>query len=93
MEIRLTQDQQAFAQRAIQSGRVHSESEVVQEALSLWEERERQRIEFMATLGDARASVTNGEGREITRESMQQLSAEIKERGRARLLAELAEAS
>jgi Arc/MetJ-type ribon-helix-helix transcriptional regulator len=88
MDVHLTPDQKAFARRAIESGRLHSEQDAVQEALALWEERERQRAEFLLTLDDARASVA-GEARVITQESMRQLASEVKERGRARLLAEL----
>jgi Arc/MetJ-type ribon-helix-helix transcriptional regulator len=90
MDVQLTSDQKAFARRAIESGRLHSEQDAVQEALALWEERERQRAEFLLTLDDARASLARGEGRVITQENMQQLASEVKERGRARLLAELA---
>jgi len=59
----------------------------------LWEERERRRIEFRATIDQARASLARGEGRAITQESMRELSAQVRERGRARLIAELAQAS
>jgi len=90
MDVQLTSEQKAFARRAIESGRLHSEEEAVREALALWEERERQRIAFLATLDEARTSLARGEGRVITRESMRQLAAEVKERGRARLIAELA---
>jgi Arc/MetJ-type ribon-helix-helix transcriptional regulator len=89
MEVHLTPIQQAFAQRAIEDGRLHSEEEAVSEALVLWEERERQRAEFLLTLADARTSISRGEGREITEESMRALAAETKARGRARLLTEL----
>ena len=89
MEVQLSPDQKAFARRAIESGRLHSEQDAVREALALWEERERQRTEFLRTLDEARASLARGEGRVITQESMQQLAREVKERGRARLLAEL----
>jgi len=89
MDVQLTPDQKAFARRAIESGRLHSEQDAVQEALALWEERERQRAEFLLTLDDAKASLARGEGRIITQESMRQLAQEVKERGRARLLAEL----
>jgi Arc/MetJ-type ribon-helix-helix transcriptional regulator len=88
MDVHLTPDQKAFARRAIESGRLHSEQDAVQEALALWEESERQRAEFLLTLDDARASLARGEGRVITQQSMQQLAQEVKERGRARLLAE-----
>jgi Arc/MetJ-type ribon-helix-helix transcriptional regulator len=89
MDVQLTPDQRAFARRAIESGRLHDEKGAVQEALALWEERERQRVAFLATIDDARASLARGEGRIITQESMQQLASEVKERGRARLIAEL----
>jgi Arc/MetJ-type ribon-helix-helix transcriptional regulator len=89
MKVDLTPEQKAFAQRAIESGRLHSEEDAVQEALALWEERERQRTEFLLSLNEAKASLTRGEGREITPESMLQLAYEVRERGRARLLAEL----
>jgi Arc/MetJ-type ribon-helix-helix transcriptional regulator len=90
MEVELTSDQRAFARRAVESGRLRSEQDAVEEALALWEERERRRVEFRATLDDARASLARGEGRPITQESMRELSAEVRERGRARLIAELA---
>jgi Arc/MetJ-type ribon-helix-helix transcriptional regulator len=61
----------------------------VREALSLLEERERQRTEFLLTLDEARTSLTRGEGRVITEDSMRQLASEVNERGRARLLAEI----
>src|SRR5271157_2173594 len=89
MEVHLTPDQKAFARRAIESGRLHSEQDAVQEALALWEEPERQRTEFLLSLDDAKDSLARGEGRVITQESMRQLAQEVKERGRARLLAEL----
>jgi len=92
MDVQLTSDQKAFAQRAIESGRLGTEADAVHEALALWEERERQRAEFLLTLDDARASITRGEGRVITPESMHELAGEVKERGRARLLAELTSA-
>ncbi len=90
MEVHLTSDQKAFARRAIESGRLHTEEDAVQEALALWEERERQRAASLLTLDDARASLAHGEGRVITKESMRQLAEEVKARGRTRLLTELA---
>jgi Arc/MetJ-type ribon-helix-helix transcriptional regulator len=89
MDVQLTPDQKAFVRRAIESGRLHSEVDAVQEALALWEERERERAELLLTLDEARASLDRGEGRPITQESMRQLASEVKERGRARLLTEL----
>jgi Arc/MetJ-type ribon-helix-helix transcriptional regulator len=93
MEYRLTPDQQAFARLAIETGRLRSEEEAIQEAPALWEERERGRVELLATLDAARASLACGDGRVITRESMRELAAEVRDGGRARLIAELADAS
>jgi len=59
MKIELTPDQKAFARHAMELGRLQSEEDAVLEALALWEERERGRVE---------------------------LSAEVRERGRARLI-------
>ena len=91
MENQLTADQRAFARRAVETGRLHSEEEAVQEALALWEERERGRLEFLATLDEARASLARGEGQRGYEESMRELAAEVRDRGRARLIAELAD--
>ena len=92
MNVELTSDQQAFARRAIESGRLRTEEEAVKEALALWEERERRRVEFLLTIEEAKASLGRGEGRVITNESVRELAQQVKERGRARLLAELSAA-
>lgn len=70
MPVPLTPEQKPFARRAIEAGRLRSEDEAVQEALALWEERERRRAEFLATIDDAKASLARGEGRVITEQSM-----------------------
>ncbi|HMD49338.1 MAG TPA: hypothetical protein VKG79_09585 [Bryobacteraceae bacterium] len=93
LNVELTAGQKAFVRRAIESGRLRSEADAIQEALVLWEERERQCAEFLLTLEDARASLARGEGRLITPESIKQLASEVKQRGRARLLAELVPSS
>jgi Arc/MetJ-type ribon-helix-helix transcriptional regulator len=74
MEVHLTPDQLAFVRQAIESGRLNREEEAVQEALSLWEQRERTRAEILAAVDVAEASVGRGEGRVITQESMRQLA-------------------
>lgn len=88
MEVKLTPDQEAFVRDAIESGRLKREEEAVQEALALWEERERARAEILAAVDEADASLARGEGRVITRESMLELAEEVKQRGRARLATE-----
>lgn len=89
MDVQLTSDQKAFVRRAIDSGRLRTEQEAVEEALLLWEERERRRAEFLLKLNDARVALAAGEGRPITQESVREIAHEVKERGRARLLAEM----
>ena len=88
MEVKLTPDQKAFVRDAIESGRLKREEDAVQEALALWEERERTRAEILAAVDEADASLARGEGRNITQQSMLDLAAEVKQRGRARLAAE-----
>ncbi|HZZ15267.1 MAG TPA: type II toxin-antitoxin system ParD family antitoxin [Candidatus Sulfotelmatobacter sp.] len=88
MEVHLTPDQEAFVRQAIESGRLRRVEDAIEEALSLWEERERKRAAFLATLDDAKASLARGEGRVITQESMRQLAEEVKQQGLARLAAE-----
>jgi Arc/MetJ-type ribon-helix-helix transcriptional regulator len=88
MDVHLTPDQKAFIRQAIESGRLHREEDAVQEALSLWEERERTRAEILTAVDLAEASIARDEGRAITQESMRQLSEEVKQRGRNRLAAE-----
>lgn len=88
MEVKLTPDQEAFVRNAIESGRLKRQEDAVQEALALWEERERARAEILAAVDEADASLARGEGRVITRQSMLDLANEVKQRGRARLAAE-----
>jgi putative addiction module CopG family antidote len=50
MEVSLTSDQKPFIRQAIETGRLQHEEEAVREALSLWEEREPKRAEFLTSL-------------------------------------------
>jgi antitoxin ParD1/3/4 len=88
MEVQLTPDQEAFIRQAIETGRLHRKEDAVREAMSLWEERERLRLEILAAVDQAEASLARGEGRVVTQESMRELAEEVKRRGRARLASE-----
>ena len=89
MEVQLTPDQKAFVRQAIESGRLRREEDAVREALSLWEERERRRLGILVAVDKAEGSLARGQGRSITTpEEAQQLAAEVKRRGMARLNAE-----
>jgi putative addiction module CopG family antidote len=48
MNVDLTPDQREFVQRAIESGRIQNEEQAVRQALALWEERERRRLEILS---------------------------------------------
>ena len=90
MIVHLTPDQKAFVRDAIASGRLSGEEDAMREALTLWERRERARAEILASVDVAEAALARGEGRVITQESVRDLAAEVKQRGRARLAAERA---
>jgi len=93
MNVELTPDQRAFVQKAIESGRFSREEEAVQEALALWEKRERRRIEIVAMIDEADASLARGEGRVITTGSTPALVDELKQRLRRRIAAERSDTS
>jgi putative addiction module CopG family antidote len=85
MEIHLTPDQEAFVREAVAEGRLRSAEDAVAQALAMWEERERRRVEILAALDDAEADIARGDYVEITEDSMKNLAQEIKQRGRALL--------
>jgi putative addiction module CopG family antidote len=87
MDVELTPDQRAFVQKAIDSGRFTREEEAVKEALALWERRERRRLEVIAMIDEADASLARGEGRVFTKDTTPGLIAEHKERLRQRVAA------
>jgi Arc/MetJ-type ribon-helix-helix transcriptional regulator len=88
MEVHLTPDQQAYIRSAIEAGRLRRAEDAVEEALFLWEERERARAEILAAVDRAERSLADGEGRGITEQSMRELAEGVKERGRRRLAVE-----
>jgi Arc/MetJ-type ribon-helix-helix transcriptional regulator len=88
MEVRLTPDQEELISRAISSGRLRSAEDAMEEAMSLWEDRERRRTEILAAIDIAEASIAHGKGRIITEQDMQDLAAEVKARGRNQLASE-----
>lgn len=88
MEVQLTPDQKAFVRQAIQAGRLQREEDAVHEALSLWEERERARAAILLAVDEADAALARGASRAITQQSVRNLAAEVKRRGRSRLARE-----
>jgi putative addiction module CopG family antidote len=88
MNVELTPDQRAFVRKAIESGRFSREEEAVAEALALWEELERRRLEILAMVDEADASFARGEGIPLTEQSIKELVEEAKQRLRRRIEAE-----
>ena len=89
MEVQLTPGQKAFVRQAIKSGRLEREEDAVKEALSLWEESERRRLEILVAVEQAEASLARGEGRTVTSpEETRQLAEDVKRRGLARFHSE-----
>lgn len=93
VNVELTADQRAFVQKAIDSGRLSSAEEAIEQALALWERRERRRLEIIAMVEEAEDSLARGEGIPITEESMKALADETKQRVRRRIAAEQSKTS
>jgi hypothetical protein len=53
--------------------------------MALWQDEERTRREILARLDEAEASLANGEGREMTEESMKAFAKDMKQRLRRRI--------
>jgi Arc/MetJ-type ribon-helix-helix transcriptional regulator len=78
MQIDFTPDQRELVHRAIASGRFRREEDAVEEALSLWEERERARIEILAALDQSEADLESGRYNDYTKESSPRLAQDLK---------------
>jgi putative addiction module CopG family antidote len=83
MEIHLSPDQKAFIRQAIERGRLNREEEAVQEALLLWEERERARVELLAALDEAETDLEAGRFSDYTDKTLPSLADELKNEARA----------
>jgi len=85
MEIQLTPAQEAFLRQAIESGRIHHAEEAVQQALSLWEARERGRIEILSALDEAEGDLQTGNFSDYGDEFLPRLGEELKREARSSL--------
>ncbi len=83
MDINCTPDQKEFIRRAIDAGRFVREEDAVREALSLWEERERRRMELLAALDAADADLKAGHYNDYTNATLPTLADELKHEARA----------
>jgi hypothetical protein len=75
----------AWRNQSLAAARTESQRPFRKHWLSL-EERERRRLERLAMLDEADASLERGEGVPITEESMKALAEDVKQRGRHRLV-------
>jgi hypothetical protein len=89
MEAQLASDQREFAGHAISS---EPSIQEVQEVVAAWEDRERRRVEFRSSLRKARAGFSPVDDRQAVAQSVRQLSAEVRDRRPARMMAELVSA-
>ena len=85
MQIELTAAQNSFVEIGIREGRFRDRDEAVRQALALWENRERARIELLTSLDAAEKALDRGEGEEHTPENLDALVAAIRTRGQSRL--------
>jgi Arc/MetJ-type ribon-helix-helix transcriptional regulator len=83
MEIHLTPGQEAFIREAVASGRVQRPEEAVEQAMHLWEERERTRLEILAALEAAELDLKSGRFTDYTDESLPDLVDELKREARS----------
>ncbi len=89
MDIELSEDQQAFVRDAIKSGRMEHPEDASREALSLWKERERRRLEILASVDKAERSLAEGKGRVVdSAGAAAKLADDVKRRRVARLARE-----
>ncbi|HEY5254143.1 MAG TPA: hypothetical protein VIJ53_05805 [Acidobacteriaceae bacterium] len=82
MEVHLTPEQEGFVRQAIASGRLRREEDALQEALALWEARERNRVEILAALDEAESDLESGSFSDHTDASLSQLAGELKREAR-----------
>lgn len=85
VHIKPTPEQEVFIRQAIASGRFKTAEDAAREALRQWEERERQRMELLIDLDTAEASLAQGDGRRLTRDTIEELTRDVKRRSRSRL--------
>ena len=82
MEVVLTPTQEALIQRAVELGRYSSAEEAVRDAMTRWEERERQRIDLTTDIGRAEMDLKSGYYTDYTDDTLPLLAEELKREAR-----------
>jgi putative addiction module CopG family antidote len=75
-------DQEAFIRQGIANGRYPTAEDAVRDAMSRWEERERTRLELLATLDEAEADLETGRYTDYSNETLPLLADELKREAR-----------
>ena len=83
MEINLTPGQKAFVMYAIETGRLQRTEEAVEEALVLWEDHERKRVEILMAIDESESDIAAVRYSEYTIATLPQLAEELKREARA----------
>jgi Arc/MetJ-type ribon-helix-helix transcriptional regulator len=84
MQIELGREEMDLIERAIAAGRLRRAEDAIREALGLWIERERRREDILEAIDAAELSVAQGLAAPFTEASIQELTEDVKQRGRLR---------
>jgi putative addiction module CopG family antidote len=85
MEIELTPEQDSLVNLGIEQGRFQRREDAVRDAMALWEERERARLELLAELEAGESSFEEDDVVLDSEEAVAAFFEDIKRRGRAKL--------
>ena len=75
-------DQEVFIRLGIANGRYQTAEDAVRDVMSRWEERERTRLELLATLDEAEADLETGRYTDYSNETLPLLADELKREAR-----------
>ena len=85
MEIELTPEQDSLVHLGIEQGRYRDEHDAVKEAMMMWEKRQRDHMELLASLRIAELELDAGLGTTYTEETIHSLGKNVRDRCVARL--------
>jgi putative addiction module CopG family antidote len=83
MDVRLSPDQEEFIRRAVEKGRYDKAEDVVREALTMLEERERKRAEILDAMDFTEISISRAAGGNLPQQPIREPGRKTK-RGRVR---------
>jgi Arc/MetJ-type ribon-helix-helix transcriptional regulator len=87
MNIELTPEQNDLIRLGVEQGRYRDSADAIHNAMDQWVERERERLELVASLDAAADSVEAGEFVEYTQEALGNLPSDVAKRNKPRLAA------